>query len=445
MPKDIYNRIDKKEKERVDKTTEAFESGKSIDLVEVYGSETIHNFLKERPLMWRRGFYQTDVTLPLNCLIYSKILVSICPGCDCNTNPELIRPYLEKEMILPVLFAPLTEFKADLADLIIQYPYIGVYTYGFLRYIRMMTSDEKGRGLCGECFEKSCTRILKKLSKVPEDRKVIKSLRGYLNYVVFPDLIPTDYQESQILEEIEKAIDKKNVDLLIPLSDKARVLSILRDSQSFGAFPQISQDDLSNINDVLLKMISPLRPEAIEQVTEKEWIVKALNIDYNPAISVEDYLDIILPRKKKINSLVNEFISHEGKMQWLSRVQDEIWKINEEVSSSKALELLTFATSFVSNNAKILFGMLMGGLIGYSSGSFAGCGLGGLGGLFGGIAEKLISKHGAFSIPKYPKSTVEWIKEKLESPEERLLSIMLSKDIRVIQIWSLRKKLKNNQ
>jgi hypothetical protein len=46
-------------------------------------------------------------------------------------------------------------------------------------------------------------------------------------------------------------------------------------------------------------------------------------------------------------------------------------------------------------------------------------------------------------LPKPPKKTVEWIKEKFESQEERLFAKLLSTDIPTIQVWSLRKKLEN--
>jgi len=175
---------------------------------------------------------------------------------------------------------------------------------------------------------------------------------------------------------------------------------------------------------------------------ERKWIVKALDIDCNSRMPVEDYLDIIIPRRKKVNRLVDELISNPEKGRILSNIKDEVWKINKEVATSKAVEMLTFSTNFVSENAQILFGMLMGGLIGYSSGSFLACGLGSTAGLGAGLVEKLVAKHGVFRISKYPRKTMEWIKEKIENPEEKLLSLMLSKDIRTIQVWALRRKLK---
>lgn len=443
MSKNARERIDKRERERINKVSQAFDDGKHVTWPEVFDSEVIPKILLEQPFSFIEGFYEEDVLLPVNCLLFPRILVTICIHCDCNNNPELIKPYLERQMILPILNSPLSYFKPDFADLIAQYPYIGAETFRFLKYVQLVTSEEAQRGsLCPHCFDEHCEGILKKISKINLDPKKTNYAKGLLEGTTFPSLSPTYPQEFQILREIEDVIDKKNIELLYPLTNKAIVLHTLRSSQIFNAIPQVSQKDLSNIAEILRKIELPLDPTIIDQIEEKRWAAEALNIDYNPKMPVEDYLDIIQPRRNKINSLLSELMLSEEKNQQLTRIDDEVWKINEEISSSKALESLTFLTSFVSDNAKFLFAMLLGGLIGYSSASFAGCGLGSVGGLASATLGKLISKHVPFKVPKYPKRTLEWVKEKIESPEERLLSIMLSKDIKVIQAWTLERKLK---
>jgi hypothetical protein len=442
LPERTFKRVDEKEERRIEKLAQTFESGKPITRAEVFDSEIIPKILEGKPLSFVESFHKHNIAFPLNCLLFQRILVTICPGCDCNSNPELIKPYLERKMILPILTFPLSRFETNFADLIVQYPYIGAQTFSFLRNVQVFISGEPVRGImCPHCFEETAERILKKMSAIQKHGKKIDSAKEALKYIAFPSLYPTRDQEAQILEEIEDAVDQKNIELLPPLVHKADIIYGLRASQIFNAIPQVAQKDLFNIAEILRKMELPLDLGDIEQTKEKKEIVKALNMDYNSEMPVENYLDIILPRREKINSLLNELISGEEKDQQLSKINDAIWKINEEISSSKAIETFTFLTNFVSDNAKILFGMMLGGLIGYSSASFAGCGLGSVGGLLSGIVGKSVSKHMSLKVPKYPKKTIEWIKKKIESPEERLLATMLSKDIKVIQTWALRKKL----
>lgn len=432
-------RIDKEEEEKVKMLWKTLESRKRLTAAEIFESKTIAKIVEEKPLSFNYSFRESNATLPLNCLLYPQVLVTICRGCDCNRKPELLRPYLERQMVLPILTHPLEEFDSDFADLIVQYPFIGVYTLNFIRDAQIFTSPER-QALCPHCYEESANRILKKVSETAGEHK--KEAKNLLDKTTFFLLSPAFEQEFQILKEIENAVDQRNLELVTPLTSKACVLHTLRMSQIFEAIPQVSYEYLDYISETIPKMGLSIDTPITEQIEEKEWAVKALNLDYNPSMVVDEYLDIISPRRDKINSLVNEVITKKESGEALSKINDEIWEINREISSSKAIESLSFFTNFVSDNTKILFGMLAGGLIGYTSGSITGCGLGTFGGFVSGMVGELISKRIALKVPKYPKKTLEWLKAKIEGPEERLLSIMLSKDIKIIQTWALRRKLK---
>lgn len=440
-----FERIDKKEKAKVEELHRIFESGKPLMPDDIFESKSITEIVEERPLSICYSFDEANATLPLNSLLFSHILVTICPKCGCVKNPELLEPYLEKELVLPILSHPLSHFSSDFANLVIQHPYIGVYTLFFLRSAMAFSSYKGYPVLCPHCFDEYRERIFKKLSEIKGDTKKTRYAQGLLRDVTFPILAPPGQPQSEILKQIEEAIDQKNLELLGPLTHKTTVLETLRMARIFEATPQVAQRDLSNIGNTLSKMGISLAPETFEQIKEKEWALKALSVDYNPKMPIEDYLDIVLPRRKKINSLVNELILNKGKEKRFSNINDEIWEINREISYSKAVETLTFLTDFVFDNAKILFGIVAGGLVGYSSGSFMGCGLGSMGGLVSGMIGRLVSKRLDFKVPKHPKKTIEWLKEKIESPEERLLSILLSKDIKVIQTWALRRKLERSR
>jgi hypothetical protein len=442
VPKGLYKRLDEEEGKRLDEAADAIESGKTVELPDIFGNEIMPKMLEEKPLLLLSSLNKTDLELPANCLTYSKVLGEVCPGCDCTKNPELIKPYLEREMVLPILLAPLAEYKSAFADLVIQYPYIGSQTLDFLRMARLLSADEGKGALCPTCFDERCKEILKRVSIVSKDRKLADKLKTYLDDVVFPNLSPADYNEVKILEGIADAVTQNSLTKLQPLSDQAEVLFNLRNAEIFEATPEVNHDDLLNISQALRDTDYSQNFDFSKEILGKAWMVKALRIDYDPKMPIEDYLDIIGPRRKKVNSLISQLAAEKGKNAQLSEIRNEIQKINQEISSSKAVESITFATAFVHDNASILWGMLIGGLIGYSSASFAGCGVGSLAGVFGGIAEKIVSRKGAFSIPRYPKKTVEWLKEKIESPEERLLSILLAKDIKTIQVWNLRRRLR---
>jgi hypothetical protein len=155
---------------------------------------------------------------------------------------------------------------------------------------------------------------------------------------------------------------------------------------------------------------------------------------------VEEYLDIMLPRRKKILDLINRLETEKNGERSYKSLKDEIWRINREVSSSKSLEAVSFVTDLVSRNVGILLGMMLGGILGYASDSFSGCGLGGVVGA--GVASvSRLANNKPFKIPSISKRTKEWVEAKIESPQEKLLSAVLAKDIPTIQVYHLRRRL----
>ena len=339
---------------------------------------------------------------------------------------------------MPILLNPLSEYPADFAELIIQYPYIGRETLAFLRYLQYQSSDEK-IAMCIRCYAKKWTEISKDVDILSVDERIKKSLKVNLG-LVSAWLYPAREPEGKLLQSVSESVKKKEkLSALIPLAESAWAVSNLRNSQIFRSVPQINQFDLLNIDQVLREKYYYGGSGTSK---DRELALKALSLDYNPSMPIEDYLDVILPRKKRINSLVEELILSKGKKASITQIEDEIWEINKDIHTSKALETLTFTTNFVFDNAKILSSMLIGALIGYSSGSFTACGIGSGAGLLVGSAAQILSGKLNFKLRKYPKKTSEWIQSRIECAEEQVLATILAKDVRTVQVWSLQKKLK---
>jgi hypothetical protein len=436
MSKDIYERIDTQEKKKIEIAAEIFSKKHEISLHDIFGNKTIEKELMSGPRLWTNSFPEAYETLPLNSIIYSKILNSICPSCTCTKEPSLLMPFLERGVVLPVLTAPLSQYPVEFAGLVIQYPYVGLETQRFLRFVRRYTSDEKG-GICSDCYEKKWKQICDYVESLPVEKKTKNDLLTACRWT-FQSLYPAQRPEVSLLLSFEECIKQREWNKLAPIADRADILSNLRNSQVFRAVPQVSQFDLDNIAQTLQNKYSFSTEISVE---EKELALRALNIDYNPAMPIEEYLDIVLPRKQRINRLVEEILSSKKKEETFSKIEDEIWAINCEVSSSKAIECFSFTTNLVFDNARILSSMLLGAFVGYCSGNFTGCGLGSAGGLAIGSVAKKLSEKVNFKVRNYPRKTSEWLKSKMESPEEHIIAKILAKDIKTIQVWSLRKKL----
>ena len=439
MSNPAFERIDREEEQRIKDLEKKLASEGQVKSSEIFQDTTIPRILNEGPLSFVGGFQENDAAVLANSALFSKVLVTLCPQCSCNLDPQQLRPYLERGMVLPLLLTPLAKYKPKLADLVLQYPYIGWQPYEFVRVYGTFNLEGSPPAMCTHCFDKKCNEIVKKVCSgmAPSQAKRTKEA---FNDCLFSSLSPTMELESHILQEIQDAVNRKNSKMLDLLKSKCDTIYTLRSSQVFDAVPNVDLASIANIEAISQKMGAKSNVGIIQEMQKKEWTLQELELDYSPTMPVEEYLDIVLPRKKKIASLVDAVISKKGgKHKELSDIKDELWRINQEMSESKKLETVAFLTNFVHDNAGILLQMLVGGYLGYSLGSSVGCGLGGLA---GGAVGKIIAKRKMFKTPELPKKTLEWVKEKIEDPQEKFLSIALSKDIRVIQTWNLRRKLK---
>jgi hypothetical protein len=434
---EIAKKIDRNEKERVDELWKELESGKErFNAAEVFGSHIIAKMLDEKPLCYYESFDLTNCKLPLSCLLYSRAVVEVCPLCDCNSNPSLIKPYLERGLILPVLLSKLKKYTPEFTDLVIQYPYVGEYAFNFMTYINPYTAAV----MCEHCYNERWQHIIAKIADYPLPEKRRKSLCMFLQKVAKPAMSDPTERESIVLEQMKEAADRRELKPLLFLTQKGMLLSKLRNASLFEAVPQVDQEYLRNVGTISQELELQLIPQAVND-QEKELIIKGLNLDFNPKMPLEEYLDIILPRRKKINALINDLIKTSDREEHISRINDELWEINRDVVSSKSLESLSFLTNLVTDNLNIVSSLLVGATLGYSSGQLLGCGIGSVIGMIAGTGGKKLSHYAGANIPRIPRKTIEWTKTLLESPQEKMLSLLLSKDVKTIQVWLLRKRM----
>jgi hypothetical protein len=441
MSKSIFERIDDEEEKRLDAIEEELDSEKEVSPAEILGNENLAKMLNDKPLLFLDSLHGSSPELPSKCLINSKILGFVCPKCDFAKKPELLKPYLERELIIPVLGSHLADYKKSFSEMIIEYPYIGSGTVEFLRNDLILSSPD-GNAMCPHCFKKRCNQVLKKIDSVIKNQEVNQTIKGHLKKSVFPYLSSYSLSQMKILDEMEKTIIEAKFERFDLLEKQLYVLNNIRYAQTFNACVQINRDDLKSINDHLSKSEFDLSKLSTD-FDEKKWAIEALHIDYDPKMPIIDYLDIIKDRQKKVTTLLTNLLYNErGKPVDISHVANKIANINHELVSSKSMELFTCSTSFLRNNSGVITSMLLGGLIGYSSANFLGCTLGSATGLLGSIGAKLLSKEINFNVPESPKNTLEWLKSKVEDSEEKITASLLAKDIEIIQIWNLRKKLK---
>jgi hypothetical protein len=349
----------------------------------------------------------------------------------------LIKPYLENGVVLPILNSNLASYTPKFIDLVVQYPYIGTEAFDFV----IDNHPASASVICEHCYEKDWRKILTKVARTSVPQKEKNYTKEFLQNIAKPAMECPSERETIVLHQMAEAADRGDLRLLSSLARKGILISSLKFPCAFDAIPQVDQTDLNNINVISKELGFPIE-QAIDNIQEEEAVVKGLNLEYDPTMPIEEYLGIILPRRGKINALVKELVESGSGSREISRINDELWQINKEVVSSKSLESLSFLTNLVTDNLNIVASLLAGALIGYSSAELLGCGIGTAAGTTIGIMGKRLSQRAGVQIPSMPRKTVEWIKTQLESPQEKMLSLLLSKDIKAIQVWQLRKRLR---
>ena len=429
MSKSKFIEIDEKEAKRIDELDTEFENRKDVSLATLFDSELIPKIVKKEPRIFQDC--PDQLNLPINCLLYERVYCTIYTNCDSALDPQLIKPYLERGLLLPILASPLSSYKTAFSELITNYPYVSCYTFDLLRFYEDMDYDAEG-GLCEQHLENEKNLIYHDLSLQVKDKKQFKKLKSRLEYYFFPKLEPVFGVEAQTIYNLHNEIKKNQLKAIEPLMQRAELLQQLRNSQVFKAIPQTNGDYLTDTQSQIEKLNCRGILELEKEFITKDWIANTLGINYNYKMPVEQYLDYIIPRKKKINNLLNDIAKNQSGNS-IKSIKDEIWKINNEIENSKAIETWTFLVNLTQKNWKVVLGLIIGSLIGSNSGN--GCSVD------PNEIKNKIPEKSALKIPDYPKKTVEWLKEKLEDPSEKIIAKMLSQELKTIQVWNIRKRL----
>ena len=151
MSRSSIKEIDDKEKKRLDELEDKIiRLRKQPSMVEVFDDELIPKILRKKPRMILNCVDEPN--LPINCILYPRVFALVHKDCDLTFNPQLLKPYLERDQVLPILDAPLKDYKQEFCELIEQYPYVNSYEFHFLRFYKTTDYDGIG-GMCDDCFE----------------------------------------------------------------------------------------------------------------------------------------------------------------------------------------------------------------------------------------------------------------------------------------------------
>lgn len=438
-----FEKLDKSEKNRVSEISKKLAKEKKFEPSELF-RYSIMSAINKEVLAIHGGFNQERLITAVP--FYSKVLVEICKECECARNPALLQPFLESGFAIPILLGRYSDYKEKFVNTILPYPHFSRYEFAVYRNTVLNQIMEKywiskGLGeapsLCPHCAKEYENEFITLTKKFPPSIQTF--LLKYPKSHFFSSLYPFYPPEHSLIKMMINALEEKNIKKVMGIDLTASHVNLFRTAQAFSATPQ-----LSVIEDSFAERITQVLPELkkLYEVPDlREMIVNQLMISYTPSIKLETYLDIILPKQHKIQKIVNEYISRGDPQNptFYAKTQKELDKINQEIreiEASKKTKVINLPTSFIAQNPGVMTGIIIGTCIGAPMG-LVGCGAGGL---VGGATFKFLGE--GLRIPREAKELAKIFISIFEPAYEKFLAFSLSKDIKAIQVWRLRKELR---
>ena len=256
----------------------------------------------------------------------------------------------------------------------------------------------------------------------------------------FANIAPYSYPDCNIIEELLSALKKNDSNKIDNIRDLSYFINTYRVSQAFSFVPQLSINELDELKQFSTYENGQLNYDVGEI---KNAIMNGLKLSYNPKLPIEPYLDLMIEKKGKISNIVSKIYNSRdlNNEKSLSNLQTEIQDINYEVkklqSSTRAMTV-DLLTNFATKNKSIITGAIIAASMGLAGVGVIGCGAS----LASGFAAKVISKKSNIKMPEVNSRLKDRFNTFLEPAYEDLLARAFSSDLIPVQVWQIRKRLK---
>ncbi len=420
MDKADLEALDKSENERLAEIGKKYERDQ-LPVFSHFKDKIVKQTLGMGNQVFMSGFYRD--MLPATVPFSDRVFVQICNSCECSKAPNLLMPYLERGLIVPVLNNDFALYRPDFIDAITQFPFISAAEFFEIRKFELKRESKMALASQREieAIERKCYNSSKNFPNISNELE--RTLAS-----IFNDLQPFYSSDIDILLNLMEGLDKKNASEINRIYDLSSIIGAFRTSQVLPFTPQVL------VKPSTLKAI-PREYKGItfDSCSLEDEIMTGLKISYNPSVGLEQYLDIIAERKSSIRKIVRSLTEQVNSKNdsSLKNLKAELERINSEVESlrtSKKLQTIDIRTNFVTQNTT----SLVAGLV-----TSASMGIGGLGVINCGLNATTKKKGNASA-----KNAIGFHNGTFfDSSYERVLAKTLSTDIRVIQIWEIRNKL----
>jgi hypothetical protein len=399
--------------------------------IEFLTSKIAKDILKSGSQALIGGF--KDEILPSTVPFSDRVFVQVCPSCDCVKSPRLLLPYLERDLIVPVLIADYADFDPAFIEFISSYPYVSYTEFHGLRhtYLKRKSAINTVSKREIDSLLDSCINAMTKQAYAP-----VSTIAQ-----IFENLSPYYRTDLEIMLDLLSSIKNRKLEHANSISALAQVITQLRYSQVFPLVPQVKVGAI----DSLKTIPSEYRGISFQENDVRNAVLSGLKLTYNKSMDLATYLDVVSERKSIIRKLVRDIMktANTNDETSLANLRTELEKINSEVrslqASKKALTVEVVTNFLYQNKTSIVAGLLTAASAGIAGLGIISCGAVGL---ISSASSKAVSKISNFSVPEQAVKLQSAIATVSEPYYEAALARVLGTNKQAVQLWHIQRKLR---
>ena len=276
--KSYLEKLDLSEAARVNEQVTQIEKQGTTDVSSIFKNKIVARALEKGNQSLLNGFNEI---LP-NIIPFSEhTFVHICPTCKCSKSPKLLLPYLERDLVIPVLGIPYPSYPTNFAETILSFPHISFHEYTEARKTVLKQRKEKLMSVSEvSSSERKCrSYVNSQFKNKTENRWWNEEIETF-----FANLEPYFYPDCNTINRLSEFLERKKFQKVDDTFKLGFLINMFRDSQAFSLVPQIGINQVDQ-----LKMYSEFENGELNfDVTDiKSSIMSGLKLSYNPELPID--------------------------------------------------------------------------------------------------------------------------------------------------------------
>ena len=347
MSKEYFEKIDKEEETRVN---EVYNQGFNQDEVKkhVFHSKKIYDVLNSSQL---RTVVNSSSLIPCVLPFYNNVFSTICLGCTAKKeDKERKKLLIKKGLIIPILFAPYSDFPEDFADLVYSVPHINSHELECLIWANNTQSNNVYT--CPHCVSKKYPWLGEKITQAsPLTKFYWDSFLGYFSSFAGP-------QGEKLFEKMAVGFKNNNQTDIEKAYQQSNVIWKTSISKALKSSLQVRMKEIEEM--------VPLYTSSKKEIVDTEELVfnSLFSVYYSENINYEDQLNLFIKKRSTIANVCKAICNGQSSETDYRKIQEKLEDINTQIldmEKSKRYRLYQMFTKIVNMPASFVSSLCLSG------------------------------------------------------------------------------------